>query len=313
MKQKIFKKIISPAITTILILSIAGCGGSKKENPVEHKSVDASEVKKPATQETSKKEEKYSFENETLLALELHTMDQEAIYDADSPVIVRVELYSPRTFAVLNHNQYKPKEAEAELPEAKIDNSAKPYTSPGGQNGELEPQAYHSPLEEKLDLGKGEVGSVSIILREKSFPKAGKYSLKAEWKSDHFGLIKSENLSITMVTGHMSAADQELERVKVLLTMKKNKAALDKIKKLAEKNPDSYAIRYHLAEAHEKNDNLKEALTHYQKALTLFPEEEPGEPWEPPIGLYIKIRELMEKLKNHEKQLISKTNHVDQN
>ncbi len=157
------------------------------------------------------------------------------------------------------------------------------------------------------------MGSLEIIIEEKAFPQPGKYNLKAVWQNAKYGPIESDALPLTLEKEKLKPEERDLLRVKVLLARKENGSALQLIKKLAEKNPDSYAIRYHLAEAHEKNDNLKEALTHYQKALTLFPEEKPGEPWEPPIGLYIKIRELMEKLKNHEKQLISKTNHLDQN
>ncbi len=107
------KKIIPTGILLILVLYMNGCDGSKKENPVDQKPKDVVENKKTASQKTIKKAEKPNFENEALAALELHALKQDARYDADAPVIVRVELYSPRSFAVSNHNQYKAKEAEA--------------------------------------------------------------------------------------------------------------------------------------------------------------------------------------------------------
>ena len=137
---------------------------------------------------------------------------------------------------------------------------------------------------------------MELIISENSFPQAGKYNLKAIWQSNKYGLIESDNLPITLIKDHLSDADRNLLRVKVLLATKKNAPALQLLTNLVKDNPNSYEVRYYLAEALEKNNNLNEALTQYQTALTLFPEEKPGEPLEPPVGLYIKIRKLMEKL-----------------
>jgi len=310
MKGKHNKQDTRIGIIFILVVFLIGCSGSKKENPGAKQSLDEAEIKKPDAQIILEKAKQPDFEKETLVALELHSQESEAIYDADAPVIIRVELYSPRSFAVLNYNRYKTKNGKPiELPEVKADNSDKTWWQElqltffsGESKGELKFYANASPGEEQPNLGQGEVGSLEIIIGEKAFPQPGKYNLKAVWQNPKYGRIESDALPITLVKEHLAEAERDLLRVKVLLAKKENSTAMLLIKKLAEDKPGSYTIRYYLAEAHEKNNNLKEALAQYQHALTLFPREKPGEPWEPPVGLYIKIRELMEKLGKDKKQ-----------
>lgn len=304
MKRKNNKKIIQSGIM-ILILILIGCGGSKKENSSGQHSTKTVDTKKPASQKTGKNTKQPDFKSEPLVSIELHSLVHDATYDAEAPVILKMELYSPRSFAMLNHNQYRnPEEAAIELPEAKVENSVQPwwqeitltYTSADGSTGELEFSTGYPSQKDVLELGQGEVGSIEIIIRENSFPQAGKFNLKAAWNNKRYGLIESENLPITLKEKHLSDIDRNELQAKVLLATGENGPALQKIKKLAQANPDSYAIRYYLAEAFEKNNNFKEALSQYQHALTLFPRIKSDEPADPPVGLLIKIKELIKKL-----------------
>lgn len=300
-------KIKSIMITSILIpiLFLLGCGGPKEENSSNRGSTDTVKMKQTAPKQKLKKTGSFNIDKMALASLDLHAAEPEAKYDANAPIIFRVELFSPRAFAILNHNRYlKEREKPLELPQAKADQSIEQwwqklkltFNSPDGKSGELKFHASFASQKKTLDLGQGEVGSIEIIVGENSFPQAGKFNIKAAWKSGQFGLIHSESLPITLVKGLLSEADRILLHVKDLLLREENRPALQIIKKLAEENPGSYKIGYYLAEALEKNNRLKEALTQYQKALTLFPTEKPGDPWEPPVGLYEKIKNLMKKL-----------------
>lgn len=291
MKRKNRRKYAQIVIILVLFLVLNGCGGA--------------EDKKTGGQKILQKATQTDFKEEALVALELHSQEPEAVYDSDAPVFIRVELYSPRSFALLNHNRYKTKNAKAiDLPEIKVENSDKfwwqmlkfTYTSADGTKGEIEFQHSFSTQEIMPDIGQGEVGSLETIIHENSFGKPGKYIIKAFWQSKKFGRIVSEDLPISLEKGHLTSVDRDLLRVKALLATNKNDDAAVLIKKLAEDHPESYTIKYYLAGVYEKNNNLKEALIQYQHALTLFPEEKPGEPWEPPVGLEIKIRSLLKKL-----------------
>ena len=295
--MKKIKKNVMIGIILMLTGLLPVCSGSTKKTGNDQETGTSVEVKKS---------NQSPFENESLVALELRTMNQVTTYDAGAPVIVRVELFSPRSFAVLTHNRYKAKNEETiELPEAAAGLSDKPWwqemtvhITGEGIDGEVPFHAIPSLNEKKLDLGSGEVGSIKLILGENTFPKVGKYHIKAIWKGGKYGSIVSNNLPVILATDYLAETDRDLLRLKIMLARKENDAALELGKKLVETHPASYRVRYNLAEAYEKNNNSKEALAQYQHALTLFHQGGSGKPVETPIGLLIKIKALMGKDKN---------------
>jgi len=276
MKRK--KKITPIWIFLILVFFLGGCGESKNKTGDVKENLDSTEVKKSMPQKTFKKTKEPFYKNESLVALELRALDRTAKYDADAPVILRVELFSPRSFAVLDHNRYKtPNEETAELPVAKVGQAEKPWwrelkltVSGNGMNGEVPFHVDPSVMQGTVDLGNGDVGSVKLILEEGTFPLAGEYQIKAYWNGGKHGQVSSEKLPVVLVKDHLKKTDRELLKLKVMLARKENDAALELGKKLAEANPASYRIRFILGEAYEKNNNFNEALTQYRQALILF-------------------------------------------
>lgn len=150
--------------------------------------------------------------------------------------------------------------------------------------------------EQKLNIGKGEIGVCKLLIRPGYFSKSGNMQFKLIYQDP----VADKNLfaetSITLQDNLADIRQQTCSEGEYLLATNKTQQALELAIQTVKKWPESYNERVLLGSVYEKNDQPDEALRAYRYSLGLFKSEEPGQLTESPIGLYQKIKVLEAKL-----------------
>jgi len=243
--------------------------------------------------------------NKSDFDLNIYLSRANRLYDPKEMIDISVELYNPRHLAFRNYkNNLGADSTDFEFRDVFIGSDRQPWTDHltlfvmnGTESDNVLFSANLVSGEQKLNIGKGEIGVCKLLIRPGYFSKSGNMQFKLIYQDPVADKKLFAETSITLQDNLADSHQQKISEIEYLLATAETQQALDLATQTVNELPESYNARVLLGTVYEENEQFEKALQAYRSSLGLFKSEEPGQLTEAPIGLYKKIKRLDTRLK----------------
>lgn len=291
--------VLIPALFACALLTFVSCSSDDKTGSAQ---------KQTDTGERDKAGESASddfFTGKPELALIFSSSRANSTFDLQEAVELKVELYSPRYSVYQTYK--KTIGAGKSVPDlsglilgsedsAWSDNLALFEVS----DDEETPVPFvfaTAPQLNQLKLGAGDIGLLHLLISPGYFAQAGSYTFRLTYVENGSQVDLAGETSVILRDDGADELQKNLSMIRYLTASGKTQEALTLAFETVQAQPESYNARVALGRAHEESGELSEALSTYEKSLSLFRDEGIDHVPEAPRALWLKIRELRAKLK----------------
>lgn len=285
-------------VLLVMVMTTASCSGTESERSGRDRVREREDSEDVLAEELADSSEEPGTSS-PLVALKLQLLHKGDVLDVEGPIFLRAELISPRSFAIQTYNEYRSEsEEEIEAPEAVAGSEESPWWEGLrlvhlDETGE-QPIGFELTTDQsnaRLDLGKGEVGSIEIALSPDVFQQEGEYRLQAilGGSGEEF---RSDELAFKLIRGAFAQQDMDINLIRYHLAAKRTGEALKIADAMVEREPENHLSYSYRGRVLEEMGNLEEAVSAYRNALGRYPDEQPGRIYEGPQGLLQRIHRL---------------------
>jgi len=283
--------------TCILILSVS-CSSDKKTDSIKQQSdtIETDRTKKSASSDF--------FSNRPEMELIVSSSRTNYTFDFDEAIELTVELYSP---IYSTYQTYKKtigsKEPAVDFGGLVIGSDDNPWSDNltllvvSNNVEKAVPFVFTTTQgQNQLKLGEGDIGLLHLLIAPGHFSQADSLILRLKYVESDRNIDLAGETMVLLQSGIAGEQQKNLSTIHFLIASGKNNDALTLAQEAVKAQPESYNARVLLGKTYEKTGELSEALTAYEKGLSLFKDEGIGHVPEAPKGLWLKIKELRAKL-----------------
>lgn len=259
----------------------------KRNSPIP---INRSDLAMPISQETEK----------PLVTLRLNSSRPENVFDSEAPVILHLEVFSPKVESILSQGlEIKKQDLLEKLMIGSVAdpwwNSLRLIRIEDEKRFELHFDLLNSISRSRLDLAQREVGYLQIILDPAGSLQIGPHKFLAILETG-FGKLTSNVLEVVLKPDILSDIAKYRNRLSLLLARGKNEEALSLTDEMIGSFPDRsspFALKADVLERLERFEEAREMLI---VALERFPSVPPGEHGEGPRLLMFRLTKLEERM-----------------
>ncbi len=302
------KRVLCMLGVALLILA-AGCskkqGGSDSfpggDKPPPRAQVESAEQRNtPVPENGGILDESVSQEEKPLLTLRLKSPRSENVFDTQAPVILRLEVFSPKVEFLLS--QGREIEEQDVLEKLLIGSASEPWWQSfrlvrieEDDLSEIQAAFRSDASSSRLDLTRREVGYLQLAFDPAASLPAGRHRLQSTLETGS-GQYSSNVLEIELRPNVLNDAAKKRARLSLFMANEKYDEALSLTDGMIASDSDRsfpFALK---ADVLERMGRLKEAREMLIEALERYPSVPPGEHGEGPRLLMFRLTKLEERM-----------------